>query len=125
MLDGFPRNLYQAEALEDFAKPTVVIDIKVDFSKIEKRITGRRSCPRCGGSFHIDFIGSQENCPECGAKLIVRKDDTPEVIRERLLVYRNYTEPLIDFYKKQGSLRSIDGDRSIDEVFEEIIKVLG
>lgn len=125
LLDGFPRNLLQAQALEEFAKPDIVLDISVDFGKIEKRITGRRTCPRCGASYHIDFIGNQENCLDCGAKLVVRKDDTPEVIRERLSVYRNYTEPLIDFYKNQGSLRSIDGDKPIDEVFEEIIKVLG
>lgn len=125
LLDGFPRNLFQASELEKFAKPDVVIDINVDFDKIEKRITGRRTCPRCGSTFHIDFIGNQENCLDCGAKLIVRKDDTPEVIRERLLVYKSYTEPLIAFYKERNSLYSIDGDKSIDEVFEAIVKVLG
>lgn len=125
LLDGFPRNLFQASELEKFAKPDVVIDINVDFNKIEKRITGRRTCPRCGSTFHIDFIGNKENCLDCGAKLIVRKDDTPEVIRERLIVYKSYTEPLIAFYKERGSLCSIDGDKSIDEVFEAIVKVLG
>ena len=125
LLDGFPRNLVQAEALEEFASPDVVININVDLKKIERRITGRRSCPRCGGSFHIDFIGDAKVCPECGGVLMIRKDDNPEVIRERLSVYKNYTEPLVDFYNKKGTLRDVDGDKSIDEVFDEIVKVLG
>ena len=125
LLDGFPRNLVQAEALESFASPEVVININVDLKKIEKRITGRRSCPRCGGSFHIDFIGDVKVCPECGGFLMIRKDDNPEVIRERLSVYKNYTEPLVDFYAKKGTLKDVDGDKSIDEVFEDIVKILG
>lgn len=125
LLDGFPRNLFQANALQDFAKPDVVIDINVDLAKIERRITGRRSCLKCGGSFHIDFIGDVEVCPTCGDKLVIRKDDKPEIIKERLSVYKSYTEPLIDFYNEKGILRVVDGDKSIDEVFDEIVKVLG
>jgi adenylate kinase len=124
LLDGFPRNLFQAKALNDFAKPDVVIDINVDLAKIERRITGRRSCEKCGGSFHIDFIGDVTDCPTCGAKLVIRKDDTPEVIKERLSVYSNYTEPLIEFYKQQNLLTEVNGDQSIDGVFEDIVKVL-
>lgn len=125
LLDGFPRNLFQAKALQDFAKPDVVIDINVDLAKIERRITGRRSCPKCGGSFHIDFIGDTDVCPTCGDKLVVRKDDKPEIIKERLEVYKSYTEPLVEFYTEEGLLRKVDGDKSIDEVFDEIVKVLG
>ena len=125
LLDGFPRNLFQAKALQDFAAPDVVIDINVDLAKIERRITGRRSCPKCGGSFHIDFIGNTDVCPTCGDKLVIRKDDTPEVIKERLSVYKSYTEPLIAFYSEKGLIREVDGDKSIDEVFDEIVKVLG
>lgn len=124
LLDGFPRNLIQAKALNDFAKPDVVIDINVDLAKIERRITGRRSCEKCGGSFHIDFIGDVTDCPTCGAKLVIRKDDTPEVIKERLLVYANYNEPLIEYYTQQNLLTVVNGDQSIDGVFEDIVKVL-
>ena len=125
LLDGFPRNLIQALALDEFATPDVVIDINVDLAKIERRITGRRSCPACGGSFHIDFIGDTSVCPTCGEKLIIRKDDTPEVIKERLSVYASYTEPLIEFYSKKGLLKVVDGDASIEQVFEQICNILG
>ncbi len=125
LLDGFPRNLFQASALDEFCAPDLVIDLEVDLQKIEHRITGRRSCPKCGNSFHVDFIGDTKVCPDCGETLIVRKDDTVEVVKERLRVYDNQTAPLIDFYKKQGKLVSVNGDKSIEEVFNEIVKVLG
>lgn len=125
MLDGFPRNLTQAEALNKFAEPDVVIDIDVDLKKIEHRLVGRRSCPKCSGSFHIDFIGNTDICPDCGAKLIIRKDDNVETVKERLSVYQSQTAPLIDFYKKQNKLRVVNGDQAIDDVFCEIKKVLG
>lgn len=125
LLDGFPRNLLQASALDNFCAPDLVIDLEIDLKKIEHRITGRRSCPKCGNSFHVDFIGDTKVCPDCGETLVVRKDDTVEVVKERLRVYEKQTAPLIDFYKKQGKLVSIDGEKSIEEVFEQIIKVLG
>ena len=125
LLDGFPRNLIQAKALDEFAKPDVVIDIEVDLKKIEHRLIGRRSCPKCSGSFHIDFIGNTEVCPDCGAKLIIRKDDNVETVKERLSVYQTQTAPLIDYYKKQDKLRVVNGDKDIDGVFCEIKKVLG
>ena len=125
MLDGFPRNLTQAEALNKFAEPDVVIDIDVDLKKIEHRLVGRRSCPKCSGSFHIDFIGNTDICPDCGAKLIIRKDDNVETVKERLSVYQSQTAPLIEFYKNQNKLRVVNGDQAIDDVFCEIKKVLG
>lgn len=125
LLDGFPRNLLQASALDEFCAPDLVIDLEVDLKKIEHRITGRRSCPKCGNSFHVDFIGDTKVCPDCGETLTVRKDDTVEVVKERLRVYENQTAPLINFYKKQGKLVSVNGDKSIEEVFEQIVKVLG
>lgn len=125
LLDGFPRDLVQAKALDEFSAPDIVIDLNVDLDKIERRITGRRSCPKCNGSFHIDFIGDTETCPDCGAKLVVRKDDNPETVKSRLAVYSKQTEPLISYYKNQGKLAVVDGNRSIDEVFAEIVKVLG
>lgn len=125
LLDGFPRNLFQAEALDEFCSPDLVINLEVDLNKIERRITGRRSCPKCGNSFHVDFIGNTNICPDCGETLIIRKDDNVETVKERLHVYSEQTAPLIDFYTKQGKLVSVDGDKTIDEVFEQIVKVLG
>lgn len=125
MLDGFPRNLIQAKALDEFASPDVIIDIDVDLKKIEHRLVGRRSCPKCSGSFHIDFIGNTEICPDCGEKLVIRKDDNVETVKERLSVYSSQTAPLIDYYKKQDKLRVVNGDQGIEEVFCEIKKVLG
>ena len=124
LLDGFPRNLIQAEALDTFGAPDKVLDIVVDLAKIEKRITGRRSCPACGNSYHVDFIGNVKVCPNCKGELITRKDDTPETVKERLRVYKDQTEPLVDYYAKQGKLITINGDKKIEDVFVEITKVL-
>ena len=125
LLDGFPRNIYQAEALDKFSPPDKVLEIAVDTDKIERRITGRRLCPVCGNSYHIDFIGDTEICPNCKGKLITRKDDTPETVKERLKVYRDQTEPLIGYYGKQGKLFTFDGNKKIEEVFADIMRVLG
>ena len=125
LLDGFPRNLYQAEQLDLFDAPDSVIEIDVDMKKIEHRIVGRRSCSKCKNSFHIDFIGDVDVCPDCGGKLITRKDDNPETVKERLEVYKCQTEPLTAYYDKQNKLVKVDGDRAIKEVFDEIVEVLG
>ena len=124
LLDGFPRNLNQAVALDEFATPDKVIDIDVDFERIEKRITGRRSCAVCGGTFHIDFIENALTCPECGGELIIRKDDTPETVKTRLSVYKSQTEPLIDYYTKQGKIVVIDGNAEIDVVKSAVREAL-
>lgn len=124
LLDGFPRDLVQAVALDEISAPDKVINLVVDLSKIEHRITGRRSCQSCGGSFHVDFIGNVDNCPTCGEKLTIRKDDNPETVKERLDVYQTQTAPLIEYYSKQGKLININGDQAIDKVFEDIVKVL-
>ena len=125
LLDGFPRNIFQATELDKFNAPDVVLNIVVDLSAIEKRITGRRSCPKCKGSFHVDFIGQTDVCPDCGEKLIIRKDDNVETVKERLAVYQNQTAPLEEFYTKQGKLINVNGNQSIEEVFADIVKVLG
>lgn len=125
LLDGFPRDIAQAQALDNFSAPDKVINLVVDLSKIEHRITGRRSCPKCNGSFHIDFIGDVKNCPDCGSELTVRKDDNPVTVKERLDVYEHQTAPLIDYYAAQGKLINVNGDQAIENVFEEIVKVLG
>ncbi len=124
LLDGFPRDLAQASALDEFAAPDKVINLVVDLAKIEHRITGRRNCSKCKNSFHIDFIGETKVCPDCGGELVVRKDDNPETVKERLEVYESSTVPLINYYAKQGKLIDVNGDQSIEKVFEEIVKAL-
>lgn len=125
LLDGFPRNLVQAKALDEFMAPDKVIDIDVDLKQIEHRLVGRRSCSQCKGSFHLDFIGNTDVCPNCGGKLITRKDDNPETIHERLSVYASQTKPLEAYYEDQGKLLRIDGSKAVEQVFEQIVKVLG
>lgn len=125
LLDGFPRNLMQAHALDKILPPDLVIDIDVDFAKIEDRITGRRSCPMCKASFHTSVIGNTSICPNCGKNLVRRKDDYPETVKERLAVYSSSTEPLIEYYKLQGKLKKVNGNLSVNDVFTEIQTILG
>ncbi len=124
LLDGFPRNLFQATSLNNFDAPDVVINIEIDLNKIKHRITGRRSCPKCGASYHIDHIGDVRECPKCQGPLITRKDDNPETVKERLAVYEQQTKPLIDYYQGQGKLVNVNGDQDIELVFADIVKVL-
>lgn len=124
LLDGFPRNINQARALDDFAAPDKVLDIQVDFERIEKRITGRRSCLACGGTFHVDFIGNTDLCPDCGGELVTRKDDTPKTVKTRLSVYQTQTEPLIDYYTEQGKIIVVDGNGEIETVKSSVKEAL-
>lgn len=124
LLDGFPRNINQAMALDGFATPDKVIEIDVDFEKIEKRITGRRSCVHCGGTYHIDFIGNALKCPDCGGDLFTRKDDTSETVKTRLSVYKSQTEPLVDYYTKQGKIIVVDGNGEIETVRDKVAEAL-
>ncbi len=125
LLDGFPRNIVQAEALNDFAKPDVVINIHLDLEIVENRITGRRSCSKCNNIYHISKIGDTDVCPDCGGKLFIRKDDNVDSVKTRLKAYKDQTEPLIEYYEKQNLLVTVDGSQAIDQVFENIKKVLG
>ncbi len=125
ILDGFPRDIAQAKALENFSVPDVVLNLYIDLEKIERRITGRRVCKTCLNSFHVDHVGDAKSCPNCGGELIVRKDDNPESVKERLKVYKESTEPLIEFYACNGLLKTVNGDGDIDKVFSEIVKILG
>lgn len=125
LLDGFPRNIVQAEALNDFAKPDVVINIQLDLEVVENRITGRRSCSNCNNIYHISNIGDTDVCPDCGGKLFIRKDDNVDSVKTRLKAYKDQTEPLIEYYEKQNILVTVDGSQAIDQVFENIKKVLG
>lgn len=125
ILDGFPRNLIQAKALEEFSSPDVIVNLHIDLDKIEKRITGRRNCSKCGNSFHTDFIGETTKCPICGGLLTIRKDDNPDSVKERLRVYKAQTEPLIEYYNSLNKISTIDADKTIEGVFEQVVKVLG
>lgn len=124
LLDGFPRNLYQAKALDEFSSPDMVIELKVDLHLIEKRVTGRRNCSKCGASFHTDFIGESKTCEKCGGELSIRKDDTPETVKTRLKVYAEQTEPLVEYYSKQNKLFVVDGNGDIESVKKDIFKAL-
>lgn len=123
ILDGFPRNIFQAEELEKFACIDVVLNIDVDLAKLLKRITGRRVCS-CGESYHVDFLNGKTTCDSCGKELYQREDDTEAVVDSRLSVYKKQTEPLIEYYTKQNKVANIDGDKSIDAVFADICERL-
>ena len=123
LLDGFPRTIAQAEALDRLTNIDNVINLEVDLDKLVDRITGRRVCEKCGESYHVS-TKKDDICEKCGGKLIQRADDTEEAVKSRLNVYKNETAPLINFYKKQGVLKNVDGMKSIEEVFEEISKAL-
>ena len=125
MLDGFPRNLFQAEQLDTFAKVDLCLNIDVDEALLMDRICGRRVCS-CGESYHISTLNGATTCAKCGGELYQRADDNPETVKTRLDTYNTQTAPLIDFYKKQGKLQSVtSGEGSPDEVFEQIKKILG
>lgn len=122
LLDGFPRTVAQADALSKLTDVDVVVNIDVDFGIIAERISGRRMCA-CGESYHISTYKS-DVCSKCGGTLYQRADDNEETVKNRLAVYEKQTAPLIDYYEKTGKLVTIDGNRTIDVVFEDIKKVL-
>lgn len=124
MLDGFPRNIFQAKELDKIAVIDKVIDISVDFAVLTDRICGRRNCPECGYTAHITQLDGQNLCPKCGAEMQQRMDDREETVKSRLEVYNEQTAPLIEFYKEQGKLFTVSGMGSPDEVFAEVAKVL-
>ena len=132
VLDGFPRTIPQAEVLDkaltelgdaiDFA-----IDVNVPDENIVKRMSGRRACLSCGTTYHIEHIPPKKEgiCDKCGQELVLRDDDKPETVSKRLKVYHEQTQPLIDYYTEQGVLKTVDGTRSLDEVFQAIVEILG
>ena len=128
ILDGVPRTLAQAEALEQRGvKIDHVVSIEIDDSVIEGRMTGRRVCGKCGASYHVVANPSKVDgvCDSCGGRLMVRKDDAPETVRRRLEVYHEQTEVLKDFYAKLGKLRTVEGNQSIEGANEDILKAIG
>ena len=127
ILDGFPRTVPQAIALDNLGIDIdVVISIEVADQEIEKRLSGRRICEGCGASYHTEHKPSQAGdlCEKCGAKLVVRKDDTPETIRERLAVYHRETEPLKQYYIAKGKLVFVQGQKAVDETSALVLAAL-
>lgn len=132
VLDGFPRTIPQAEVLDkeltklgdsvDFA-----VDVDVPDENIIRRMSGRRACLNCGATYHIVNIPPQKEgiCDVCGSELVLRDDDQPETVKNRLKVYHEQTQPLIEYYTGKGVLRTVDGTFPMEEVFDAIVKILG
>lgn len=132
ILDGFPRTIAQAEALEVLMKEMgitldKVISLNVPDELIVGRVTGRKVCPACGASFHVEFNPPkvEGKCDLCGADLITRKDDNAETVTKRLGEYHSQTAPLFDFYQERGVLVDIDGTKSVEAITKEIFDILG
>ena len=125
ILDGFPRTVPQAQALATFAKIDAVIDIEVSDEKLTERLSGRRVCLSCGGTYHVSRLNGSTTCEKCGAGLIQRDDDKAETVLSRLKVYHAQTAPLIDFYAEQGLLKTVDGSQPMDDCFSAILSALG
>ena len=132
LLDGYPRNLAQAEELDKILKDLgikldAVINVSVDDNFLIERITGRRTCTKCGASYHVSFNKPKVEgiCDECGSTLIQRPDDSEETIKNRLSVYYEKTKPVLDYYEAQNIVKNVDGIGEINEIFEKIKKELG
>ena len=132
LLDGFPRTVEQAEALDRICAPDAVVDIDVPDERLLARLTGRRVCRKCSGTFHITKLADQNVCPVCGGEVYQRDDDKPATISNRLKVYHEQTAPLIGYYSEQGKLRridvaslaTVDGDSRPEDVFKAILTSL-
>ena len=125
LLDGFPRNVAQAEALEKFTKIDAVVNINIDFSLLMARLCGRRVCKNCGESYHVSTLGGKTTCERCDGELYQRADDNPETVQKRLDVYGAQTAPLIDYYTKKGLILNFTGtDEPPEVLFNEISNVL-
>ena len=122
VLDGYPRNVEQAEHLSEITNLDVVLLLDVSREELIDRLTGRRVCSQCGANYHVEYNPPEEPgvCDECGGTLIQRDDDTEDTVRERLRVFRENTEPVIDYYGDAGELVRIDGEGSPDEVWEAV-----
>lgn len=132
VLDGFPRTIPQAQALDKALEAIgetmdYAINVEVPDENIVNRMSGRRACVSCGGTYHIVHIPTKVEgvCDACGGELILREDDKPETVQKRLTVYHEQTQPLIDYYTKKGILKEVDGTVDMQVVFDAIVKVLG
>lgn len=124
LLDGFPRTVEQAIALDAFAAPDAVVDIDVPDERLLGRLTGRRVCGKCQGTFNVSTLADEKVCPVCGGEMYQREDDRPETVATRLKAYHEQTEPLIGYYSGLGKLRRVDGDRRPEDVFKAILASL-
>lgn len=132
VLDGFPRTIPQAEVLDEALtklsdRIDYAINVDVPDENIVNRMSGRRACLSCGATYHLVHIPPKQEgvCDKCGEPLVLREDDKPETVLNRLQVYHEQTQPLIDFYTAKGVLRSVDGTRDMQEVFQSIVSILG
>lgn len=132
ILDGYPRTIVQARALESLAKElkfpiNAIVNLDVDFDKLVRRLSGRRVCRECGATYNLEFKPSKVSgvCDVCGGELYQRADESEEAVKTRLITYTRQTKPLIDYYTMKGSLTLINGDQSMEEVFADIEKCLG
>ena len=132
VLDGFPRTIPQAESLtaaleKRGEKMDYAVDVDVPDENIVNRMGGRRACLSCGATYHVEFNPTKAEgiCDACGAQTVLRDDDKPETVQKRLTVYHDQTQPLIDYYKKQNILKSVDGTQPMEAVFDAIIGILG
>lgn len=132
VLDGFPRTIPQAEVLEEALtklgdRIDYAINVEVPDENIVKRMGGRRACVNCGATYHIEHVPPKKEgiCDNCGSELILRDDDKPETVKNRLSVYHKQTQPLIDFYNGKGVLRTVDGTVDMKDVFNAIVAILG
>ena len=132
VLDGFPRTIPQAESLTAALKERgesidYAIDVDVPDENIIRRMSGRRACLSCGATYHIVYNAPKKEgvCDQCGEPLVLRDDDKPETVQNRLNVYHRQTQPLIDYYKKEGILAQVDGTQDMEQVFQDIVKILG
>lgn len=132
VLDGFPRTIPQAQVLDKaLAQLNETIDYAIDVDvpdeNIVKRMSGRRACLACGATYHMEHVPPkmEGTCDRCGKELVLRDDDKPETVLNRLKVYHDQTQPLIDFYSEKGVLRTVDGTQPMEDVFESIVKILG
>lgn len=123
MLDGFPRNVFQAEELDKFSNVDICLNIEVEESLLMDRICGRRVCS-CGESYHVSTLNGADTCAKCGKKLYRRDDDNPETVKARLSTYNKQTAPLAEYYRRQGKLKTVNGNGSADEVFAAVTKIL-
>ena len=132
VLDGFPRTIPQAEVLENALndlgdKIDFAVNVDVPDENIVRRMSGRRACLKCGATYHIEHIPPKQEgiCDACGSELVLRDDDKPETVQNRLKVYHDQTQPLIDFYTERKVLKTVDGTKDMKEVFADIIAILG
>lgn len=132
VLDGFPRTIPQAEALDKALsgrgeKIDYAVNVEVPDESIVNRMSGRRACTACGGTYHVKYNAPKKEgiCDACGGELVLRDDDKPETVKKRLDVYHDQTQPLIDYYTKQDVLKEVDGTQDVDDVFTAITKLLG